>query len=176
MGSSKINAFELSLFADYFQFYIKDEAAVVDLSQIWSSEGALQRWSEEAAQRWNEEATSRLLAIAPGKIGIGTVRNMDVPVVIEIHDREPDEDFSHWDHVVEAALDVASGKIVVAGCTEYFPDAKRIEIPSGSYRVRVSYGDLDTLSEDGLRGEDHYRVEIWPGSSTAVQVLKQRPK
>src|SRR5258707_278824 len=127
MGDTEIKSLELSLFADYFQFYIQDEAALGDLSQSWS-----------------EEAVSRLLAIAPGTIGIGTVRNMRIPVVIEIHDQEPDNDFSDWDHIVEAALDVTSGRIVVAGCTDYFPDAKRIEIPSGSYRARVSYGALDT--------------------------------
>jgi hypothetical protein len=159
MGDTKTKSLELSLFADYFQFYVQDEAAVGDLSQSWG-----------------EEATSRLLAIAPGTIGIGTVRNMDVPVVIEIHDREPDDDFSDWDHVVEAALEVTSGRIVAAGCSDYFPDAKRIEIRSGSYRVRVSYGALDTLSKDGLSGEDHYRVQLWPGSPAAVRVLKQRSK
>lgn len=150
---------ELSLFADYFQFYIQDDAAVGDLSSSWT-----------------EETVVRLLAIAPGTIGIGTVRNMHVPVTIEIHDREPEDDFSDWDHVVDATLDVSSGRIAVAGCTDYFPDAKRIEIPSGSYRVRASYGALDTLSKDGLSGDDHYRVQLWPGSPTAVQVLKQRSK
>jgi len=150
---------ELSLFADYFQFYIQDEAAVGDLSASWT-----------------EETVGRGLAIAPGIIGIGTVRNMHVPVTIEIHEREPEKDFSDWDHVVEAALEVASGRIVAAGCTDYFPDARRIEIPSGSHRVRVSYGALDTLSEDGLSGEDHYRVQLWPGPPTAVHILKQRAK
>ena len=110
-----------------------------------------------------------LVTVAPGAIGVGTVRNMDVPVAIEIHDREPGNDFSEWDHVVDAALDVASGRIVIAGCTDYVPDAKRIEIPPGNYRARVSYGALDTLSKDGLSGEDHYRVQLWPGSSTAVR-------
>jgi len=118
-----------------------------------------------------------LLAIAPRMIGIGTVRNMDVPVTIEIHDREPDNDTSEWDHVVEAALDVGSGRIVVAGCTDYFPDAMRVEVPSGSYCVRVSYGALENISADGLSGEDHYRVQLWLGpSSTAVHVVKQRSK
>lgn len=151
---------ELSLFADYFQFYIQDEGVAGDLSQSW-----------------NQEATDRLLAIAPGTIGVGTVRNMDVPVTIEVHDREPDDDSLEWDHVVEAALDVASGRIVVAGCTDYFPDARRIDVPLGSYHVRVSYGALDTPSQDGLSGADHYRVQLWPGaSSTAVHVVKQRSR
>lgn len=154
-----MKSFELALFADYFQFYIQDEAAKGDLSEAWS-----------------EEATGRLLAIAPGTVGIGTVRNMDVPVILEIREHEPEGDFSKWDLVVEASLDVASDRIVIAGCTDYFPDAKRIEVAPGNYRVRVSYGALDTLSEDGLSGDDHYRLQLWPASSTVVRILKQRSK
>lgn len=154
-----MKSFELALFADYFQFYIQDEAAKGDLSEAWSV-----------------EATDRLLAIAPGTVGIGTVRNMEVPVTVEVRDHEPDGDFSKWDHVVEAGLDVASGRIVIAGCTDYFPDARRIEVAPGSYRLRVSYGALDTLSEDGLSGDDHYRLQLWPAPSTVVRILKQRSK
>ncbi|GIQ76534.1 hypothetical protein [Bradyrhizobium sp. RD5-C2] len=149
---------ELSLFADYSQFYIQDESASGDLSTAWT-----------------EEATDRMLAIASGTVGIGTVRNMHVPVSAQILEREPDHDFSDWDHVVEASLDVASGRIVIAGCTDYFPDAMRIETAPGTYRVRASYGALDTLSEDGLEGDDHYRLQLWPAPSIAVRVLKQRP-
>ena len=154
-----MKSFELVLFADYFQFYIQDEAATGDLSQAW-----------------NEEATDRLLALAPGTVGIGTVRNMDVPVTVDILEHAPEDDFSEWDHVVEAGLDVASGRIVIAGCTDYFPDAKRVEVPPGTYRVRASYGALDTLSEDGLSGDDRYRLQLWRATSTAVRILKQRLK
>jgi|SRR5579871_6423118 len=160
MGRSRTKSVELSLFADYFQFYIQDESAAGDLSE-----------------NWDQEATDRLLAIAPGAVGIGTARNMEVPVTIELHNREPDDDSSEWDHVVEAGLNIASGRIVIAGCTDYFPDAARVEVPSGSYRARVSYGALDTLSEDSLSGEDHYRVQLWLDTpSTAVHVIKQRLK
>jgi hypothetical protein len=152
-----MKSFELSLFADYFQFYIQDEAATGDLSRSW-----------------DEEATARMLAIAPGTIGIGTARNMDVPVAVEIRDQEPGDDLPEWDHVVEATLDVASGRIIVAGCSDYLPDAMRIVVPPGSYRVRVSYGALDTLSEDGLSGDDHYRVQLWPASSANFRILKHR--
>lgn len=153
-----MKSIELSLFADYFQFYIQDEPAAGDLSKAWT-----------------QEATDRMLAVAPGTIGIGTVRNMDVPVSVQILGHEPADDFSAWDHVVEAGLDIASGLIVIAGCTDYFPDAMRIEIAPGTYRVRVSYGALDTLSENGLEGNDHYRLQLWPGPSTAIRILKQRP-
>jgi hypothetical protein len=152
-----MRSLELSLFADYFQFYIQDEAANGDLSESW-----------------NEEATARLLAVAPGTIGIGTVRDMDVPVAVEIHEQEPNDDRSDWDHVVEAELNVTSGRIVLAGCTDYFPDAKRVQVQVGSYRARVSYGKLQTLSEDGVSGEDHYRVQLWLGPPMPVRVVKQR--
>ena len=152
-----MKSFELTLFADYFQFYIRDEAAKGDLSQAW-----------------NKETTDRLLAVAPGTVGIGTVRNMDVPVTVEILEREPEDDFSGWDHVVEAGLDSLSGRIVIAGCTDYVPDARRIEVSPGTYRIRVSYGALGTLSEDGLSGDDRYRLQLWLAASTAVRILKQR--
>jgi hypothetical protein len=32
----KMKSFDLSLFADYFQFYIQDEAATGDLSDAWN--------------------------------------------------------------------------------------------------------------------------------------------
>jgi hypothetical protein len=157
-GRLDMKSFELSLFADYFQFYIQDEAATSDLSR-----------------KWNNEAIARMLAIAPGKIGIGTARNMDVPVTLEIRDQEPSNDVQAWDYVVEATLDVASGRIVVAGCSDYFPDAMRITVPPGSYRVRVSYGSLDTLSDNGLDGDDHYRAQLWPAPSADFCILKHRP-
>jgi hypothetical protein len=154
-----VKSIELSLFADYFQFYIQDEAVTGDLSEGWDA-----------------DATARLLAIAPGTMGIGTVRSMDVPVVIEIHDDRPFEDSGEWDHVVEASVELMSGRVVIAGCTDYFPDATRIDVPPGCYLARVSYGGLNSLSEDGLRGDDHYRIQLWPGAPSEVRVIKERPR
>ncbi len=70
----------------------------------------------------------RLLALAPGIIGVGTVRDMDVPVTVEISDLPPDEDIKIWDQVSECTLEVSSGRLVIAGCTDYYPDAARIEL------------------------------------------------
>jgi hypothetical protein len=148
---------KFELFADYFQFYLQDEKAKGDLSESWT-----------------EEATQRLLAIAPETIGVGTVRNMTVPVSVEIHDAEPTEGFDKWDHVVECSLNIPTGNIVVAGCTDYFPDATRIKVHAGCYRARIFYGALDTLSENGLEGDDHYKIVLWPASVSDVKILKQR--
>ena len=150
---------QFDVFADYFQFYLQDDDTPLgDLSEAWTP-----------------EAVDRLLAVAAGAVGVGTVRNTDVPVTIEVHDGEPGAEPQSWDHVTECDLEVKSGRIVVAGCTDYFPDAARISVPAGLYRVRACYGGLDSLSDDGLDGSDHYRVQIWPTPSPGgVRVVKRR--
>jgi len=146
-----------SLSADYFQFYIQDETAEGDLSEAWT-----------------EDAVNRLLAVAPGTVGIGTVRNMDVPVTVEVLAGEPELDLSAWQHVVECSLEVKSSNLVIAGCTDYFPEAARIEIEPGNYRVRACFTGLDSLSEDGLDGNDRYHLQLWPSPALPVFIRKAR--
>ncbi|MFA4914997.1 MAG: hypothetical protein WC590_15290, partial [Burkholderiaceae bacterium] len=50
-----------------------------------------------------------------------------------------------------------------------------LPVAPGTYRVRVYCGGFDTLSEDRLDGDDHYRVLLWPAPPDDVQVLKQYP-
>lgn len=152
-----MNRYELTLFADYHQFYIQDESVDGNLSDAWT-----------------DDAVKHLLAVAPGTVGIGTVRNVDVPVTISILEREPVFDPEEFDQVVECSVAVESGSIVAAGCTEYFPDAMRIKIPSGLYRVRASFEGLDSVSADGLEGNDQYHLQLWPSPMGPVEILKQR--
>lgn len=148
---------QFTLFADYFQFYMQDELADGNLSDSW-----------------NEEAVARLLAVAPGTVGVGTVRNMDVPVFIEVLNGVPPLELEQWDHVVECTILVQGNRIVVAGCTDYFPDAARIEVAPGTYRVRVGYAGLASISEDGLSGNDSYKLQLWQSEAIEPRVLKQR--
>jgi hypothetical protein len=99
---------------------------------------------------------------------------MEVPVVVEVLESAPLETLDSWDHVVECSIDIPSGRMVVAGCTDYFPKARRIEVVPGTYRARVFYGQLNSLSEDGLEGDDHYRVALWPHPAEPPVVLKRR--
>jgi hypothetical protein len=77
---NETRAQRFDLLADYFQLYLQDEGATGDLSNSWGP-----------------EAVERLLAMAPGMIGVGTVRNMTVPVEMEIAGQEPPPDFEGWD-------------------------------------------------------------------------------
>lgn len=151
-----MKSFHLEIFADYFQFYLQDEASSANLGDAWDT-----------------NATQRMFAVMDGAVGIGTARNMDVPVTLELLDRAPSRDFTRFDHVVEGSLVVSTGTLVVAGCTDYFPDAKRVSVEPGTYRVRLSSSGLDTLSEDGLEGEDHYLVQLWSDSPVEPTVLKR---
>jgi hypothetical protein len=150
-----MNRYDLKLFADYYQFYIQDETADGSLSEAWT-----------------DEAVGRLLALAPGTVGVGTVRNADVPVSIEVLDREPSFDAEQFDHVVECSIAVESGCIVAAGCTDYFPGAARIKVRPGFYRVRVSFEGLNSLSADGLGGNDQYHLQLWPAPTGSIAILK----
>lgn len=156
------NEIKLELFADYFQFYIQDEKANGDLSD-----------------QWTEEAVEQLLAITDGTIGVGTVRNMDVSVIIKTYDIDPlfltDCENNTIGQINECDINVTSGKIVIAGCTDYFPDAKRIELNNGIYRARIYYLNLDKLSEDGFNGEDFYEIHLWlTDKQENVKIIKNR--
>ena len=142
----------LQLVADYFQFYLQDEPASGDLSDAWS-----------------QDAVDRLLAVAPGVVGVGTVSNIDVPVALEVLRTPPPDDSEAFDQVNECTLVVAQGPLVLAGCTDYFPDATRIPATPDTYRVRVSYRLAKAPSDKEL-----YRLQLWPASAIEPTVLKAR--
>jgi len=104
--------YHLTVFADYFQFYLQDEGASEDVSQnIWVGDA----------------------------VHIGTARNMSVPVTIIVADAAPrDDDFGIWDHINECSLAIPSGRLVVAGCTDYFPAAPRLA-PSADLLWRLAH-------------------------------------
>ena len=152
--------YRFNIFADYFQVYLQDDTG------YGLPEGG---WSQQQV----DALVADLIAVAPGVLCFCPVRNMTVPVTVELREDPPSEDLRSWDHVTMASIDVSSGRLVVMGCTDYFPEAARIPLRPGTYRACVFYGGLDTLSEDGLDGDDHYRVVLWPGTRQEPLVLKR---
>ena len=150
--------FQYEIFADYHQFYLKDD----DLS------------FGDLSEAWTQEATDRLLAVAPHVIGVGTVRNTTVPVSVVVHESQPNDSLDEWDHITTASIRIDTGRIVVAGCTDYYPDAARIEVAPGVYEVVICYSKLGSLRENGLDGEDSYHVHLFPGREIEPVILKWR--
>jgi hypothetical protein len=140
--------YNFEIFADYFQFYLQDETLNRDISDSWT-----------------EEALANLLVATPQVVAVGTARNTTVPVEIDVLSAPPVEDFSAYDKVNECSLELPSGRLVVMGTTDYFPDAPRITVLPGTYRMRIYYKNLENLSEDGLDGEDSYTIMLWPQST-----------
>lgn len=142
------------LFADYFQFYL---------------------WDEEVAPKapidYTEADVARRMKAAPHVVVVNPIRNMTVPVTVEIHDSEPALDSNTWDHIAECSLDLPSGKLQVHECTG--ESVARFAVTPGTYRVRAFYGKLGTLNESGLEGEDHYTVVLWTAPFAELVVLKE---
>ena len=142
------------VFADYFQFYLWDREVAPD-----------------APTDYSEEDTKRRIKAAPNIVVVQPARNMDVPVELEVLPSRPADDFSNWDHVAEASLELPSGKLQLHECTGGPIDD--ISLEPGTYRVRAYFGRLGELSADGLDGKDHYRIVLWRAPSAPVRVLKQ---
>lgn len=109
----------------------------------------------------------------PYAIILHTARNMTVPIRVEWHDKQPALDLDAYQHVVETHFGCPSGQLVLAGLTDYEPTAPRLSVNEGTLGVRACFSGLDTLSEDGLKGDDQYLVQLWPGAEPeGVRVLK----
>ncbi|MGH3391574.1 MAG: hypothetical protein ACRDOO_22110, partial [Actinomadura sp.] len=79
--SATDNPVELHVFADYFQFLVIDENSSSEPPSDWGS----------------NIGPPSLIAAAPGMVGVGTVREMRVPVTVELRDTPPSSDFTEWD-------------------------------------------------------------------------------
>ncbi len=146
-------AFEL--FADYFQFYLRDEGV-----------------DPEAPTDWEDvDVQRRLKVVASIVVVVCPIRNMTVPVEVQVHDAEPTYDANRWSHIAECSIDLPTGKLQVHECTG--GPVAHFAVAPGSYRVRAFYGALDTLRGNDLEGDDHYLVVLWPGTPTEPRVLKQ---
>jgi hypothetical protein len=144
----------LKIFADYHQFYLWD-----------------QQMAREAPTDWTDADVARRLKAAPNVVVVSPVRNMTVPVEIEVHASEPPFRGDAWDHIAECSLDLPSGQLQVHECTG--GQVASFKVAPGTYRVRAFYGALGSLSADGLEGKDHYLVVLWPAPPRELVVLKE---
>jgi len=144
-----------NLFADYFQIYLRDEA------------------HPDLPADYTDDVIAQRLMAGPYAVILHTARNMTVPIRVEWHDERPSLNLDLYQHVVEAQFDCPTGQLVLAGLTDYDPAAPRLAVKAGPIGVRVSFSGLDTLTEDGLEGDDQYLVQLWPGAeSKGMRVLK----
>tara|TARA_R110002072_G_scaffold220630_1_gene377942 strand:+ start:131 stop:628 length:498 start_codon:yes stop_codon:yes gene_type:complete len=147
---------QFDIFADYFQLYLMDDEAKDDTSEIWT-----------------DEALDIKLAIAQNTVAVGTYRNVDVKFELEVVESEPKVDLSAWDHASLGFISFPSGKCAVFGCTDYLPDAKRIELPKGNYALLFLAKGLDSITVEWEPADDLYKVILWPSNSKEFRSVKR---
>jgi hypothetical protein len=153
---------ELIVFADNFQVHLQDQKEEADFPESW-----------------NDLLLTQLYVAGERVLGIGTVRDLDVEMTIEVNsDRMDDKDIytdpdcSDYDHVAQCNIDLPSGEILISGCTESFDEAHRISVPPGTYGVRMYWSNLDSTDDLGFEGDDHYKLEFWPNTYFEERIIK----
>jgi hypothetical protein len=150
------NTFRLN--TDHFQFYLEDRAIAHDASLLWTS-----------------PIVDGRLDVLDGFIAIGTARwGRDTAVTIERQEQPPPaDDVDSWDVVAEASIRTISGKVHLTTPEGDDAQAPAIPLPSGSYRVRVYYGQLQSVADElAPHGADTYRLLIWPSEPSGPRILK----
>ncbi|HEY0736465.1 MAG TPA: hypothetical protein VGD69_16235 [Herpetosiphonaceae bacterium] len=153
--------YQFTIDADHFQFYLEDDTIERDTSLLWS-----------------DQAHKDRLDVLPGLIAVATERfGGKVAVAIEVVPSEPiDPGFAAWDHVVECCLEVEAERVLLTSAESDISNAPEVPLPPGTYRARVYYGNLDSVSDElDLQGDDHYRIVLWPGAPMEPRVLKRKP-
>ena len=149
-------------YADHLQFVLEDAEAESGIGDTWA----------EASEAWRISPERHVVAV-------GTARYDYVPVVLELLNNPPqDSSFEDADHVVEADLDLPSGKLAIHGGTQLPSEVEPLHLEPGRYRLRVSYVQTDyqpSGSNDDLPGDYlEYQITMWPIEvPSEVRVLRQ---
>lgn len=141
----------LEVFADYHQFYVQDGGK-----------------DPPAPEEWTDEDIENRCKTAPNVVVVCPLRNVTVPVELVVHDSEPPAHSSAPDHAVECSLALPTGHLQLHECTG--GSVLNLQVPPGTYRVRLAYRGLDSISESGLEGNDSYEIELWPGTEQPLHV------
>lgn len=153
---------ELRLFADYFQIHVLDEGSHAVLDQVW-----------------NDRTLSDRIVALRDILGIRTEVNVDVNVNVVWSANPPRLDVEGFDHVAEASIEIPSGRMVVMGCSDYFPDAPRLEVTPGWVRIRVQKSNLtnavaaDIDSDQSVETIERIRIDVWPAAPSGIDVVKR---
>jgi hypothetical protein len=146
---SPASAVHVEILASFRRINLYDQGLESDLDKAWTSRATLDR-----------------IAVEKGQVGLGTERPDTVGVDIEVLNGRPGDQAEPYDHITEASLETKSGALVILGPTDYEPDAPRVSLFPGSWRLRSSHA--------GLRhGTERIRLQLWPAPPAAPEVLKR---
>ena len=143
---------DLTIAADYGQFYVFDEAALqADSSQGFddSPEGLSLDDAVQSGRFVGRWGASYLNVLTPGQW------NFELPLRIELHDAEPGADLDVWQHVVDVDLDLPTGQVLM--------------VASGGGKRGFT-----ELGAAGADGDYDWRLQLWPRAEEAEPQLRRR--
>ncbi|HEX8552368.1 MAG TPA: hypothetical protein VF681_12540 [Abditibacteriaceae bacterium] len=148
-----------TLHAEWNQIYLEDAACPVEATAD--------------PDFWDETAMRDGMANAQTIVAVGTVRHGEVVVSVAIRSEAPTDDIEQWDHVVDAALTIPSGRLRVRGGGDAPEASEVIHVTPGVYQLRAFYGNLDVEDIDSANGDDFYNVVLWPSEWREREVIKR---
>lgn len=104
----------------------------------------------DAGALWKGISPGQMLVADDGVLSVRAVPDSYVRVLVDVREAEPERAEAEFSMLGSCLLDVPSGRIVIAGSAELYPDAARIPVRPALYRVAVYAGSLDTIY-GGLR-------------------------
>jgi hypothetical protein len=143
----------------------------VAYSQIYIVDGMMD--SLYNGYSWTDEDFNSMLCVQEGFLIIGTARSLVVPFCANISNERPEIVFDLYSHIVECSIETITGIRIFGDFDEEEYDVA-ISFDPGVYGVLACYKDLDSISFDGLEGNDSYHVFLWPSERHITKkVLKQ---
>jgi hypothetical protein len=146
---------ELSIVYDYGQVYLYDAAAADSVDFL----AAL----DDSAR------TGLTVGVAGALVDLllPLQWNFSAPLELETVDAEPVADVDDWEHVVEFALQLPTGRLVLEGSGG--SGQREIEVPPGAYRARWSGRGFPPAGEyvPGESSPDGYRLQLWTAPAEA---------
>jgi len=148
------------VYADYCQCYIGDSASQANTG---------------APSFWSDAALRDSLAVTPDLLGVFTLDSGRVSVVVDIADTPPGDDLGDWEYVVEASIQLPTGRLVIDGCTAWRPNqSPSISLRPGSYRARICCDNIADGAEDWDDHAEQYQIVLWPAPDAEPIVLRQK--
>lgn len=144
---------DLSVYCEYFQFYIRD--------------GGL---APAAPTDWNYGDIEALVKLKDGLIAIRTASDLSVDVKVEITDSEPEVTLENFDHVVRCSLTLTTGYLQVHECIG--EEKLRLKVQPGAYSALLLYSNLNAAQTANGDGGDSYHLYFWLGKSEPLKIIK----
>lgn len=148
--------YKINFYTQYHQFYICDKMSPGET---------------DSQDFWTKAAHNDRLAMEEGIVGIGTECYGPVKAeLLILGSVNSNVKYDSYDHIVEGGLELKSGVLQVVDCPNFNIECT-IQLKPGIYRVRVYSSNLKSVNGD--KGDDFYKIEIWPDTILERTVLKR---